>query len=157
MTEKRAASRTDAQQAAEAAAIQGLSSRLGLPLASAPLNIGGQQFNVDGYYSSDELIILAEVWAHIGRAKSAHRHKVMSDILKLALLNKLLIEECPGANVKSYIVFIDAEAANVLLNASWGALAATKFGIKPIIVDIAQEHLAAVAAAQCKQDIRTEA
>ncbi len=156
MSQKRAGSRSDAQRAAEGAAIEALSRQLGVPIVSQPLALGGQRFDVDGYYEAQNRIILAEVWAHVGPAKPAQRHKVMSDVLKLALLQRLLLQTRPEYRIESYIVFIDPNAADVIQNASWRTLAAKEFGVTPIQVLIPQEYIDAVRAAQLKQDIRTE-
>ena len=69
MSEKRLASRSDSQQVAEAAAIKALSATTDVPFASKQITLQGQRFHVDGYYESKERIVLAQVWAHIGRAK----------------------------------------------------------------------------------------
>lgn len=156
MSEKRVGSRSDAQRAAEHAAIEAFSWQLGVPIASQRLSLGGQHFDIDGYFQTENRIVLVEVWAHVGPVKPAQRHKVMSDILKLALLQRLLIKMQPAQRIESYIVFIDRDAANVIQNASWGTLAAKEFGVKPIHVPIPMEYIDAVRAAQVKQDIRTE-
>lgn len=151
---KRLASRSDAQQAAEITAINVLNREQGWNLEPSKLLLRERTFSVDGYYEVMGTIILAEVWAHIGKAKSAQRNKVLADILKLALLSKILREQRPSYTIRSYMVFIDEEASLVIQNESWGALAAMEFGIQSAVVPIGQEFIDAVKIAQQNQDLR---
>jgi hypothetical protein len=152
----RLSSRSDDQKAAEEAALKNLHTRLGVEFEATRLHLGGQVFDVDGYAEAGDRIMLAEVWAHVGKAKSAQRHKVKADILKLALITRLLQRERPACRVESYLVFIDAIAAQVVLNQSWAALAASEFGVQPLVVTVDPALIAAVRLAQQRQDLRAD-
>jgi len=104
-------SRADDQKAAEQAALAAVNAAFGVTLTPRRLHLGGRHFDVDGYADLGDRVLLAEIWAHVGKAKSAQRHKVLADLLKLALLTRLLQRERPSCIVEPSLVFIDAEAA----------------------------------------------
>ena len=154
MTQKREGSRSEAQKSAEVAAVKLFGAQQGVDLAPAIMKLRDRRFDVDGYCKTDDRVVLAEVWAHIGPAKSAQRNKVLADVLKLALISKILREEQPSRTVESYIVFTDQEAAQVIKNESWGALAAAEFGITSAIVELPPALTQQVRDAQILQDLR---
>ncbi|MBA2680473.1 MAG: hypothetical protein H0U76_19020 [Ktedonobacteraceae bacterium] len=110
--------------------------------------------HVDGYCDDGQRIVLIEVWAHIGKAKSAQKQKVLGDVLKLALLSRMLAKEKPDRTVESFIVFIDEEAAAVLHGKSWGAFAAQEFDVKTELVKLDVLTIQNIKDAQRRQDIR---
>lgn len=83
---KRKASCSDVQQLAEQLMVREFSGQLGRELVKAKIPIGKAKVAVDGFHRDDHRVTLVEAWAHIGKAKSAQRNKVLSDMLKLALL-----------------------------------------------------------------------
>jgi hypothetical protein len=151
---KRQQSRSDVQQAAEVAALRQLNQMLGLALEPEKLTLDGASVHLDGYVRTDDTIVLAEIWAHVGPAKSAQRHKVLADVLKLAFVAQTLRQQQPRCVVRSCIVFIDEAAARVLRNRSWAAGAARAMGIETIVVAVAPSLIAEIKAAQRGQDIR---
>ena len=51
------------------------------------------------FHKSDNGVTLVEAWAHVGKAKAAQRNKVLSDMLKLALVTSVLRKSYPGLRV----------------------------------------------------------
>ena len=95
-----------------------------------------------------------EIWAHVGKAKSAQRNKVLADVLKMALVSDFKKKE--GFEVESYFAFVDNKAQKVLEGDSWGALAAKHFGVTPIKVDLDTATLEKIKTAQESQDLQDE-
>jgi len=87
---KRKASRSDAQQSAELLMLDEFSRQIGKELKASTIPIGQAVVSVDGFLKEGDIVILAEAWAHIGKAKSAQRNKVLGDLLKLAFINSVL-------------------------------------------------------------------
>ncbi|NJN67097.1 MAG: hypothetical protein HC884_10480 [Chloroflexaceae bacterium] len=148
--QKRWESRSDAQLYAEEVALRRFGEQLGVNFVSRVVG----DCHLDGYAEVGNTIILVECWAHIGPARPAQRNKVRSDVLKLTLVQRLLKQERPDCTVKSYMLFIDREASQTLLNNSWGADAAQEFDVSVEIVSIEPEVIEAVRAAQQRQDLR---
>lgn len=111
--------------------------------------------NVDGYHESDQEIVLAECWAHVGKAKVAQKHKIAADILKLSLASAYLRKKRPDKAIRCYIVFADKAAAEVLGGASWMAAAAKAYGVSPSVVTLDTEMLESIKRTQKAQDLRT--
>ncbi|MDP9374544.1 MAG: hypothetical protein M3Q65_19255 [Chloroflexota bacterium] len=156
MAMKRAASRSDAQQEAGRAAIARYGALQGVALEPRRLTLRGVALQVDGYAEADGRVVLAEVWAHIGPAKGAQRHRVLADVLKLALVSKILREERPGYRIDCAFVLLNEEAAGILRGQGWPAAAAEEFDIQVAVVPIDQDLVEAVRAAQVRQDLRND-
>lgn len=156
MDVKRQASKSDAQQEAGRAAIAALGRRNGVDLQPRRLQFGEAAFQLDGYHESTGRITLAEVYSHIGPVRAAQRHRVMADVLKLALLKRLLGEARPGQEVECVFVFLDEEATSVVSGKSWAALAAREFGVEIAVVSVEPGLIAKVRAAQVRQDLRND-
>src|SRR4051794_5148521 len=67
---------------------------------------------LDGYCA--EPLTFVEVWARIGKAKSAQRHKVMNDMAKL-----LLAEKRAGQPAKKILAVLCDDAVQFLKGNSW--------------------------------------
>jgi hypothetical protein len=130
------------------------SRELSRELAAATIPIGAAQVRVDGFHKDDRRVTLVEVWAHIGKAKAAQRNKVLSDMLKLALVTSVLRRSYPVLNVESYLVFADVEAAKVVTGKGWASLAAKEFGVESKVITLSPDIVRAIREAQKKQDIR---
>ncbi len=151
-------SRSDAQSDAERVVVKKLGEDLGIDLKPQTINLQGCNVCVDGFAQSDSKsrIVLVESWARVGTAKPAQVKKVLSDVLKLHLAATMLSERFPGYTINKYMAFVNTEAMKVLTNKSWGAVAARTFGIKAVKVDVGQEFLAGIVAAQKDQDLYRE-
>ena len=156
MEAKRQASKSDAQQEAGRAAILALGRRKGVELQPRRLQLGEVAFQLDGYHESTGRTLLAEVYAHFGPVRSAQRHRVMADVLKLALLKRLLGAARPEQEVECVLAFLDEEATSVVSGKSWAALAAREFGVEVAVVAVEPEWAAKVRAAQVRQDLRND-
>jgi hypothetical protein len=151
---KRTASCSDVQQLAEQLMIREFSRQLGRELGSATIPIGKNKVTGDGCHRDDNRVTLVEAWAHVGKAKSAQRNKVLSDMLKLAFVSSVLRRSYPTLNVESHLIFADVSAANVVTGNGWAALAAKEFGIAMQVIALSQEVLNKIKEAQRRQDIR---
>jgi hypothetical protein len=151
---KRIASCSDAQQLAEQLMIKNFSLQLGRELAKATIPIGKNKVTVDGFHRDDNRVTLVEAWAHLGKAKSAQRNKVLGDMLKLAFVSSVLRRSYPALNIESHLIFADASAANVVNGNGWAALAAKEFGIAMQVIALSKEVISTIKEAQRRQDIR---
>jgi hypothetical protein len=88
--------------------------------------------NLDGY--SEKEGILCEVYARIGKLKSAQKHKVTNDIMKMLLVDKVL-----GVKHKKVIAICDEEIEQNLRGKGWNSLAIEEYGIEIIRVEIVSE------------------
>lgn len=152
MVEKRTKSNSEVQREAQAEMLSWLSAHIGRPLSSdVRLDVGRCTVEVDGFCDEGSQMILVEAWAHIGKAKSAQKQKVQSDILKL-----IHVRDCLGATsqVDCIYVFADAEAAKVLSTDCWAGIAAQQHGIQTKVAEISPQTRAAILLAQRDQDIR---
>jgi hypothetical protein len=153
---KRSGSRSDVQQIAEQLMIGEFSRQLGIELGQATIPIGKANVTVDGFHKEAHRVTLVEAWAHVGKAKPAQRHKVLSDMLKLALVTSVLRKSYPSLIVESYLVFADFTAAKVLSGRGWASLAAKEFGIATQVITLSDEVINTIKEAQRRQDIRAD-
>lgn len=151
---KRRGSCSDAQQLAERLMVAEFSHQLGRDLGKATIPIGKARVTVDGFYKDESRVTLVEAWAHVGKAKSAQRNKVLGDVLKLALVKSTLQRSYPSVQVESYLIFADVAAANVVNGRGWASLAATEFGIVTQVIRLPADVIATIKEAQRRQDIR---
>ena len=128
--------------------------QIGKELRESVIPIGQTNVTVDGFFRDGNLVVLAEAWAHIGNAKSAQRHKVLGDLLKLAFLRRVLRKSYPTVIVESYLLFADEAASCVIIGKGWASLAAREFEISARVIALPDEIVAAIKAAQRNQDIR---
>jgi hypothetical protein len=154
MTTKRSASCSDVQQLAEQLMISEFSRQLGRELGQATIPIGKNKVTVDGFHRDENRITLVEAWAHVGKAKSAQRNKVLGDMLKLAFVSSVLRRSHPNLNVESHLIFADLSAANVVNGNGWAALAAKEFGVAMQVIELSKEVIDTIKEAQRRQDIR---
>ena len=130
------------------------SRQLGRELGRATIPFGKNKVTVDGLHRDDHRVTLVEAWAHVGKAKSAQRNKVLSDMLKLAFVSSVLRRSYPGLDVESHLIFADVSAANVVTGDGWAALAAKEFGIAMQVIALSKEVINTIKEAQRRQDIR---
>jgi hypothetical protein len=132
------------------------SRELGRELGPATIPIGTARISVDGFHKDDSRVTLVEAWAHVGKAKAAQRNKVLSDMLKLAMVASILRRSHPGLRVESYLVFADDVAAKVITGKGWASLAAKEFAVHSSVIALSSDVLEAIGDAQRKQDIRSD-
>jgi hypothetical protein len=109
---------------------------------------------IDGYSETANEIVLAECWAHIGKAKVAQKHKIAADILKLSLTAGLLRNLHPDKAVKCFLIFADEDAADVVRSSSWLSAAAKHYGVVPWVVQLDDALVTMIRQAQKDQDLR---
>ncbi|MDP3983876.1 MAG: hypothetical protein Q8Q52_02570, partial [Acidimicrobiia bacterium] len=100
---------------------------------------------VDGFSASPP--VLVEVWAHIGVPKSAQKHKVLADALKLVWIDRRYL----ASRSRKVILFADAAAAAHFQGRSWMAAALRDLGIELLVEELPQETRQRVLAAQQRQ------
>jgi len=95
--------------------------------------------SVDGH-------IIFEAWAHIGIPKSAQKNKVMTDAMKLQLVEMHLGQPC-----RKVLLFADRAAAKRFQGANWMAEALRRLEVEVVVVEISDQLRTKVAAAQARQ------
>ncbi len=134
------------QRAAELLIVAAVAEILGVPLQKQRLRIDGAIVELDGY--SSEPPVLVEAWAHQGRPRPAQKHKVMTDALKLAWIER---EAFPDERARKILALADAEAARHFLGGSWMAAALRSLEISVLVVDLATDVRVGIAQAQVRQ------
>jgi hypothetical protein len=132
------------QQTAEAYMLKSLEQSLGLrfdPNAELPLGIG---VKLDAIDPTNKVIV--EVYARVGEVKGGQKHKIKGDILKLALITKML-----GEGWRSILCLASDEAAKYVQGASWVAVAAKEFNVEVIVVNLSPELHNNIISAQKRQ------
>lgn len=135
------------QRAAERVVLDLLGRRLGVDLEPGVLAVpSGARVEVDGTDPARSLLV--ECWAHIGPPKSAQRHKVHSDALKLTWISQTLYPR-----PRLVLCFADREAAAPFLpgSRSWAAQALRDLGIAVEIVELPDDLREQLKAAQRRQ------
>jgi len=130
------------QCAAEAEILAALEKHLGVRFDGRPEI--AQSMDLDGYAESTTPICV-ETWAHQGMAKSAQKAKVMKDMCKLLLVEKLMGKHC-----RKIVAVCDANALIFLQN-SWQGRFADEFGIERIVVEVDETTREKVRKAQTRQ------
>lgn len=116
-----------------------------LSLTSKKILIDNTFFQADGY--SENPPVLCEIYAHIGKLKSAQTYKINKDILKL-----LLIEKMSGKQFRKIIAFADEDAAHLFsASESWYSKLKETFGIEIITIAIPAELRNTLLQAQKRQ------
>lgn len=136
------ASDSSEQRSAEAEILAALEGLLAIQLDGRP-DIA-QPVQLDGFAGGDTPICV-EVWAHQGAAKGGQPGKVMRDMCKLLLVERLLGRKCRK------IVAACDEAALGFLRNSWQGRFADEFGIERIVVAVSDTTRQRLQAAQLRQ------
>lgn len=89
--------------------------------------------------------VLVEVWAHQGPAKGAQPGKVMKDLCKLLLVEKLLGKDCRK------VFAVADETAIAFLRNSWQGQFVDEFGIECVVVAVSDETRSRIKEAQKRQ------
>jgi hypothetical protein len=135
------------QRAAERVMLDLLGRRLGVDLEPGVLTVpSGARVELDGTDPARSLLV--ECWAHIGPPKSAQKHKVHSDALKLTWISQTLYPR-----PRLVLCFADREAAAHFLpsSRSWAARALQDLGIAVEIVELPHDLREQLKAAQRRQ------
>ncbi len=134
------------QRAAEAVLLGQLGTRLQLRLAGHRFgDEDGLRAEVDGF--SESPAVLVEVWAHIGVPKSAQKHKVLADALKLVWIDRRYL----GGQSRKIILFADAAAVAHFQGRSWMAVALHDLAIELLLEELPADVRERVLAAQQRQ------
>jgi hypothetical protein len=105
----------------------------------------GGTIQIDGV--STDPLVLCEAYAHHGALKAGHKHKVVSDALKLIYVEKLL-----GSAARKIVLLADEEAAKSLKQGrSWAASAFQALGVEVHVVNIEVALGQAIRDAQIRQ------
>ena len=118
------------QRAAQRLILEGLEQRLGVTFAGHVFDLG------DGVRADQRLSgpapTLVEAWAHIGTAKSAQKHKIMMDALKLDWLRRTEVRGAP-----CILAFADKAAASAFTNRrTWMAKCLRDMAINVVVVPL---------------------
>jgi hypothetical protein len=130
------------QRQAEAEILAALKAKEGLRLDGVPSI--GQPVRLDGFEDGEKPVCV-EVFAHQGPSKDGQRKKLMRDMCKLLLVEKLLAKPC-----RKIVAGCDDSALSFLKN-SWQGRFADEFGIELIVVDVDESTREKVRKAQRRQ------
>jgi len=134
------------QREAEAWLVGALAEKLCIRLTKRKWYLdNGSWIELDGF--CEVPLILCEVWAHIGFPKSAQKHKVMTDALKLLFVKETLVKN----EGKCILLFADYRAAEHFQGKSWMAQCLKKYNIAVEVVELPLELKFKVQAAQKRQ------
>jgi hypothetical protein len=135
------------QRAAEQVMLDLLGDRLGLKLDPARITVpSGARVEIDG--ADENRTVLVECWAHQGAPKSAQRHKVLSDALKLTWIASTIYPR-----PRLVLCLSDPLAAAPFQPSamSWSAQAILDLGIKIELVELPPDVRTGILAAQERQ------
>jgi len=122
--------------------VTGLNLIAGRPLPALPSGLIITPDAVD-----EENRVVMEVYSRIGTLKPGHKNKVRSDMLKLALIGRLL-----GEPWRRIMCFASEDAARSSMGEAWSAEAARQFGIDVLVVSLPESAQAALVEAQKRQE-----
>lgn len=133
------------QRAAEALVLAAVATAVNAPLTKTRRRIGGSSVEVDGI--SGDPPILVEAWAHQGPPRPAQKYKVMTDAIKLLLVERVLFPR--GA--RKILALTDEAAAAHFRGGSWMAEALREFGVEVMVVELPEEIREGIRLAQRRQ------
>ncbi|MBR6717223.1 MAG: hypothetical protein IKI77_02635 [Oscillospiraceae bacterium] len=120
-----------------------LESNVSLPLPQHP------EVSIRPDFYSESHKIIGEIHTHLGQLKSAQRHKVAADIMKLHLFD-------PEQKYQKYYVVCSSAEWDLLHGKSYLAAAVKQFGIKPMKYEPDDAERAALEDAMRKQNMFRE-
>ena len=134
------------QQAAESIILEQVAQHLSLNGIPVTLEANPTEWGIklDGY--CPEPLTFVEVWARIGKAKPAQRHKIMNDCSKL-----LLAEKRAGQPARKILAVVCDEAISFLQGKGWQQQFAREFGIEIVTVQVPETVKESIRAAQERQ------
>ncbi|HOC93467.1 MAG TPA: hypothetical protein PKH33_14015 [bacterium] len=139
--------RSDIQQEAEKEILVSLAKVIGVDFDKIQKKTI-QGVELDGYVGGGEKPICIEIWAHQGKAKSAQKNKVMNDVCKLILFEKLCKRKC-----RKIFCVSDKNAISFLEGKGWQGQFVKAFDIEKRVVDIPDETRNAIIELQKKQNM----
>ena len=133
------------QQQAHKEILAVINEKYNLKLEDRKVLIDNILFQVDGY--SEEPPILCEIYSRIGKMRVSQTNKVVKDILKM-----LLIEKMQNKKFRKIIAFADEEAARFFTGGeSWYSKIKENFDIEILVIEIHGELKESILAAQKRQ------
>jgi hypothetical protein len=133
------------QRLAEDELIRELGKKLGVLLMKKTLALpNGGRLELDG--ASESAPIVCEAWAHVGPAKAAQRHKVMTDAFKLTFAAQFLPQ-----GTRKILVTADVEVVQHLRGKGWMAQALKANDVELHCVQLRPETVEALRTAQKRQ------
>lgn len=134
------------QRDAEAVMLLSLGQRLGVKLAPRRfIHPSGARVEVDG--ADADVTVLVECWAHQGSAKTAQKYKLVNDAVKLNWIARSL----DPAPLRLIICVSDVAAISHLKGKSWHAHAIAELGATFEVVELPEDLVAGITAAQIRQ------
>lgn len=146
MASGEAASGSSAEQrGAERVMLDLLGERLGVDLHTRRLtHATGAYVDIDG--ADRELTVLVECWAHQGPAKVAQKYKLVNDATKLSWIARSLPRP-----PRLVLCVSDEAAVKHLRGRSWQGQAIRDLGVEIEVVQLPDDVVASISAAQRRQ------
>lgn len=133
------------QQNIEKYIFQIICDELGINLAANPVVPCGEATIRPDFYSEEHSII-GEVYAHIGSLKPPQKKKMLADILKM-----LLLEKVTNRTYRKIIVICDDEVLKAITGKSWGSACFKAFDVEIMNIDIGPQNQELLMVAQKRQ------
>lgn len=133
------------QQQIEKHIFQIISDELGADLIANPVVPCGDATIQPDFYS-DEHGIIGEIYAHIGSLKPPQQKKMLADILKM-----LLLEKMTGRTYRKIIAICDDEVFKAITGKSWASACFKAFEVEIRNVAIGEAQRMLLTAAQKRQ------
>lgn len=131
------------QQEAQAEILECLECRLGYPLKDILRTT--PRVELDGYHDGEPPTCV-EVFSHVGKCKDGQRKKIMRDMCRLLLAERLIGRPC-----KKIIAVCSEATVSFLRGSSWQARFAIEFGIDVQCVQISEQTTDRLLRAQRRQ------
>jgi len=133
------------QSRAETVILSEINRLYGLSLEPARFSLSDKlSVQIDGFDKKKS--VLCEIYARVGKLKGSQPDKLASDLLKMALVEKLTDRVW-----RKIMCFCDESAAMTLKGRSWLAAAAEHFAVEVIVVEIPEKIRESLITAQKRQ------
>jgi len=133
------------QQNIEKYIFQIICDKLDVNLAANPVIPCGEAAIRPDFYSEEHSII-GEVYAHIGSLKPPQKKKMLADILKM-----LLLEKVTNRTYRKIIVICDDAVLKAITGKSWGSACFKAFDVEIMNIDIGTNNRELLMTAQRRQ------
>jgi len=110
---------------------------------------GNVKVNFDGIDVNNKIV--CEIYSHQGKLKSAQKHKVSHDILKLITIEKEI-----GGTWRKLLIFSDEQVSRIFSGKSWVSSSISLFNIEIVTLPLLSEHREILLSVQKRQRMINE-
>ncbi len=124
-------------------------------IISKKFELDGVNFQMDA--CTEDGTILCEIYAGIDEIKAGQKRKIITDLFKLLLIEKLLDQKYGQSPREKYLVFVDKKvkaAFEGLKLETWAKKGVETFGIKILVAEISKEDRQILEKAKKRQKMK---